>query len=114
MTPGPATDDDDAPDLPDGMARSLHTGFDRPDPTPRGGPPREGELRNHERMSTEHQRVQHPSATGRPKRKLRPEIAARLSAKAVRSELANLYEKPPEELTPEELRKMKSAFLLGL
>jgi hypothetical protein len=50
----------------------------------------------------------------RPKRKLRPEVAARFTAKAVKSEIAGLYEKPLAELTPEELRKMKSAFLLGL
>lgn len=54
-----------------------------------------------------------PHLVERPKRKLRPEIAARFSAKAVESQLAELYAKPLAELTPDELRKMKAAFLLG-
>ena len=54
-----------------------------------------------------------PLLAERPKRKLRPEIAARFSAKAVESQLAELYAKPLADLTPEELRKMKAAFLLG-
>lgn len=50
----------------------------------------------------------------RPKRKLRPDVAARFTARAVKSEVAELYAKPLAELTPDELRKMKSAFLLGI
>jgi hypothetical protein len=53
-------------------------------------------------------------ATPRPKRKLRPEVAARMTAKTVQNELAELYAKPLSELTPDEIRKMKAAFLLGL
>ena len=52
--------------------------------------------------------------TARPRRKLRPEVAARMTAKTVQTEIADLYAKPPAELTPEELRKMKAAFLLGI
>ena len=64
-------------------------------------------------MNTQQQ--MHTSPVGeRPKRKLRPDVAARFTAKAVKSELAELYAKPLAELTPEEIRKMKSAFLLGL
>lgn len=54
------------------------------------------------------------AAPARHKRKLRPEVAARFTAKAIESQLADLYAKPPTELTPDELRKMKAAFLLGL
>ena len=50
----------------------------------------------------------------RPKRKLRPEVAARMTAKTVQNEVADLYAKPLAELTPDEIRKMKAAFLLGL
>jgi hypothetical protein len=64
-------------------------------------------------MSTQ-QQMQAPPVGERPKRKLRPDVAARFTAKAVKSELAELYAKPLADLTPEELRKMKSAFLLGL
>ena len=65
------------------------------------------------RMRTQ-QQIQAAPAAERPKRKLRPDVAARFSAKAVQTEIAELYAKPLAELTPEELRKMKSAFLLGL
>ena len=64
-------------------------------------------------MSTQ-QQMAPPVVADRPKRKLRPEIAARFTAKAVQTEIAELYAKPLADLTPEELRKMKSAFLLGL
>ena len=50
----------------------------------------------------------------RPKRKLRPEVAAKFTATAVRTHVADLYAKPLDELTPDELSKMKAAFLLGL
>lgn len=61
-------------------------------------------------MSTQELQVE----VARPKRKLRPEVAARFATKAVQSDIAELYAKPLEELTPDELRKMKSAFLLGI
>ena len=64
-------------------------------------------------MSTQQQMMAPPVAE-RPKRKLRPDVAARFTAKAVQTEIAELYAKPLADLTPEELRKMKSAFLLGL
>ena len=54
------------------------------------------------------------TTTARPKRKLRPEVAARMTAKTVQNELAELYAKPLAELTPDEIRRMKAAFLLGL
>ena len=63
-------------------------------------------------MSTQQQMA--PPVAERPKRRLRPEVAARFTAKAVQTEIAELYSKPLADLTPEELRKMKSAFLLGL
>ena len=50
----------------------------------------------------------------RHKRRLRPDVAAKFAARAVQNEIAELYAKPLEELTPEEIRKMKSAFLLGI
>ena len=55
-----------------------------------------------------------PDPVNRPKRKLRPEVVARMSAKTAQHEVADLYAKPLAELTPEELRKMKAAFLLGI
>jgi hypothetical protein len=65
-------------------------------------------------MSTQQQMMTPPVAAERPKRRLRPEVAARFTQKAVQTEIAELYEKPLADLTPDELRKMKSAFLLGL
>ena len=60
------------------------------------------------------QQLQMAPAEARPKRKLRPDVAARFASRTVQRELADLYAKPREELTPEELHKMKTAFLLGL
>lgn len=60
------------------------------------------------------QETQMAPADVRPRRKLRPGVAARFAAKAVQSQISELYAKPLEELTPDELRKMKSAFLLGI
>lgn len=60
------------------------------------------------------QAVQREGPATRHKRRLRPDVAARFAARAVQNEVAELYAKPLEELTPEEIRKMKSAFLLGL
>jgi hypothetical protein len=64
-------------------------------------------------MSTQQHLIAQP-APSRPKRKLRPEVAARLTAQAVKNELEQLYAKAPADLTPEELRKMKAAFFLGI
>jgi hypothetical protein len=82
---------------------------DRPNPA---GPNTAGDTLNQKAMSTQ-QEMQAPLPE-RPKRKLRPDVAARFTAKAARTDLADLYAKPLAELTPDELRKMKSAFLLGL
>ena len=60
------------------------------------------------------QQLPSQAENARPKRKLRPEIAARLTVKNIESELAHLYAKPLTDLTPDELRKMKAAFLLGI
>jgi hypothetical protein len=47
------------------------------------------------------------------RRKLRPDARKVLMEKS-RSRVHSLYEKPVEELTPEEIRRMKQAFFEGL
>lgn len=44
------------------------------------------------------------------RRRLRPEAVSRI-VRAGRSNLADLYQKPVEQLTPSEIRQMKAAFL---
>lgn len=48
----------------------------------------------------------------RTRRRLKPEVAARM-AHASRRGVAELYEKPVEQLTPGEMARMKSAFFSG-
>lgn len=49
----------------------------------------------------------------RPTRKLKPEVAARLAAQRRQHELKDLYQTPIERLSPEDLARMKAAFLRG-
>jgi hypothetical protein len=52
------------------------------------------------------------SASARPRRRLKPEVAARF-ASAQHVDLGELYSKPVTELTDRELGRMKAAFLRG-
>jgi hypothetical protein len=47
--------------------------------------------------------------TGKPRRRLKPEVAARFTQTAP-SRIDHLYEKPVDELTDRELQCMKAAF----
>jgi hypothetical protein len=49
----------------------------------------------------------------RPRRVLKREAAVAIAIRRQRSAVAELYERPLEELSPEELKKMRSAFLFG-
>lgn len=49
----------------------------------------------------------------RPSRRLKPEVAARWAAQRRESELKNLYQTPVEKLSPEDIARMKAAFLRG-
>jgi hypothetical protein len=44
---------------------------------------------------------------------LKREAAVTIAIRRQRSEVAELYERPLEELSPEELKKMRTAFLFG-
>ncbi|HET8656311.1 MAG TPA: hypothetical protein VFL93_12395 [Longimicrobiaceae bacterium] len=50
--------------------------------------------------------------TGKPRRRLKPEVAARFT-QAVPPRIDHLYEKPVDELTDRELQCMKAAFFRG-
>lgn len=50
------------------------------------------------------------TAAPRPKRRLKPGVAAQLAARAARTQVKQLYSKPVQELTPEEIRQMKAVF----
>jgi hypothetical protein len=52
-------------------------------------------------------------ARGRPRRVLKREAAVTIAIRRQRSAVAELYEKPLEELSPEEVKKMRAAFLFG-
>jgi hypothetical protein len=58
------------------------------------------------------QQSQSPKQT-RVSRRLKPEVAARLAARRRETELKRLYEQPVEELTPENIARMKAVFLRG-
>jgi hypothetical protein len=60
-------------------------------------------------MNTQ-QEARSTTAAPRPKRRLKPGVAAQLAARAAHKELKQLYSKPVQELTPEEIRQMKAAF----
>lgn len=53
-----------------------------------------------------------PSTT-RPRRRLKPSAAARF-AHAAPPDVSRLYDKPVEQLTEQEIRRMKQAFLSGI
>jgi hypothetical protein len=46
----------------------------------------------------------------KPSRRLRPEALAALAARQREAQLQELYQRPVEELEPEELKRMKAAF----
>jgi hypothetical protein len=50
------------------------------------------------------------SRPSRPRRRLKPEVAARLAARRRAESLEGLYERPPQELSPEEIAQLKVAF----
>jgi hypothetical protein len=49
----------------------------------------------------------------RTKRRLKPEIASRLAARRRAATLQSLYQRPAQELSPEEIAQLKSAFFAG-
>lgn len=49
----------------------------------------------------------------RPTRRLKPEVAARWAARRQPDDLQALYQTPVEKLSPEEIARMKAAFLRG-
>jgi hypothetical protein len=49
----------------------------------------------------------------RPRRRLKPEVAARLAARRRATSLEVLYERPAQELSPEEIAQLKIAFFQG-
>lgn len=61
----------------------------------------------------------HPGPSGpnaappRPRRRLKPEVAAR-RIRAAEDDVSRLYEKPVDQLTPLELQMMKQAFFRDL
>lgn len=56
---------------------------------------------------------QRPSATTGKARRLKPEVARKWAARRKEQELRNLYERPVEQLSPEEMARMKAAFFRG-
>lgn len=60
------------------------------------------------------QHTENASASTKPVRKLKPEVAARLAARRREAELRSLYETPVEQLSPSDLAKMKAAFFRGV
>lgn len=57
----------------------------------------------------------HPemSRARKPARRLKPEIAARIAAQRSESRIQQLYERPVDQLSPEELAMMRAAFFRG-
>ena len=53
------------------------------------------------------------ASSSRPARRLKPEVAARWAARRRESDLRVLYQTPIEKLSPEEIARMKAAFLRG-
>jgi hypothetical protein len=54
-----------------------------------------------------------PIASRRTRRRLKPEIARRLAEQRRNTAIQALYERPAQELTPEEIARLKSAFFSG-
>ena len=60
--------------------------------------------------------VEHPTEhqnSSKPGRRLKPGVAAKLAAEMVGAEIRELYDRPVEELSPEEIAKMRAAFFRG-
>lgn len=53
------------------------------------------------------------SKSPRPTRRLKPEVAAKLAAQRRQAELQALYQTPVEKLSPDDIARMKAAFLRG-
>lgn len=51
-----------------------------------------------------------PASPRKPVRRLRPEVAAQLATRRSSAQLEQLYERPVQELSPEEIARMKAAF----
>ena len=49
----------------------------------------------------------------KPKRRLKPEVAAKLAAVRVAQRVQELYERPVDDLSPEEIAQMRAAFFKG-
>jgi len=49
----------------------------------------------------------------RTRRRLKPEIARRLAEQKHNAAVKALYERPAQDLTPEEIARLKSAFFRG-
>lgn len=68
-------------------------------------------------MTADHGRVQHSvSATAAPakrSRRLKPEAVARLRSRRGEAQLDHLYQKPVDELSPQEIAAMRAAFFRG-
>lgn len=61
-------------------------------------------------------RAEQSAAVTRPRRstrRLKPEVAARWAARREQEDLQVLYQTPVERLSPEEIARMKAAFLSG-
>lgn len=61
-------------------------------------------------------RAEPSAAVTRPRqstRRLKPEVAARWAARREQEDLQALYQTPVERLSPEEIARMKAAFLSG-
>jgi hypothetical protein len=54
-----------------------------------------------------------PAPAKKPVRRLRPEVAAEVRARARQAKLDALYERPVQDLDRDELAKMKAAFFRG-
>ena len=54
-----------------------------------------------------------PAPSRKAPRRLRPEVAAELAARKRQAQLDTLYDKPVQELEPDELAKMRRAFFRG-
>lgn len=57
--------------------------------------------------------TQEARPTRRPRRVLKKEAVLAVAVRRQRSAVAELYERPVEELSPEDIRRMRAAFLFG-
>jgi hypothetical protein len=51
--------------------------------------------------------------TRKPSRRLKPEVAARIQSRRREAPIQQLYQKPVDELSPDELAAMRAAFFRG-